>query len=358
MRRSRISGPQPEPARDTGGGSIACSRRQFLCATSLLAAGAVLSPKLARGAESTAGSLPRPKAQIAITLDLEMARNFPQWEDTHWDYEKGALTDQVKQYALEAARIVKASGGRIHFFLVCRALEQGNVDWLKELIREGHPIGSHTYDHVYLLAQKPEEVQYRFQRSPWLIEGKTAGEVIRENVLLATAAMKERLGIAPAGFRAPGGFAEGLSGRLDIQKMLLDTGFSWVSTKYPAHPNSESGKEPTPSVMHGIVKAQSAAQPFVYPSGLLEIPMSPISDVGAFRNGRWSVDRFLTSTRSSIKWAIENRARFDFLGHPAVLSARDPEFRTIKLICDLVNRSGHQAGLVTLSDVFDHWKQA
>ena len=31
------------------------------------------------------------KALIAITLDLEMSRNFPTRETTHWDYEKGNL---------------------------------------------------------------------------------------------------------------------------------------------------------------------------------------------------------------------------------------------------------------------------
>lgn len=44
------------------------------------------------------------KALIAITLDLEMSRNFPKWETTHWDYEKGNLNDETKRYAVEAAR--------------------------------------------------------------------------------------------------------------------------------------------------------------------------------------------------------------------------------------------------------------
>ena len=47
-----------------------------------------------------------------------------------------------------------------------------------ELTAAGHPIGNHTYDHVYVLAKKPEEIQFRFKRSPWLIEGKTPAEVI------------------------------------------------------------------------------------------------------------------------------------------------------------------------------------
>ncbi len=329
------------------------SRRHFLSTATLATTGFTLAPNLPHAAEASAATHLRKKALIAITLDLEMARNFPQWEDSHWDYEKGNLTDEVKQYALQAARIVKAHGGRIHFFLVCRALEQENVDWLKELIREGHPIGSHTYDHVYLLAKKPEEVQYRFQRAPWLIEGKTPAEIIRENIQLATAAMKTRLGISPVGFRAPGGFADGLSGRPDIQKMLLDAGFVWASTKYPAHPNSEPGKEPEPAILEGIVKSQVAAQPFTYPTGLVEIPMSPISDIGAFRNGKWSVDLFLKSTQMSVEWAIRNQAIFDFLGHPAVLSVKDPEFRAIKLICELANHEAGQAEMVTLERIFE-----
>src|SRR5436190_9806978 len=120
------------------------SRRKFL-ATSALAAGAL-----------TVRTQPKQQALIAISLDLEMARNFPNWDDTHWDYEKGNLTDSVKKYAVEAARRVKAHGGVIHFFLVASVLEQEDVGWLKEILQMGHSIGSHTYDHVYLLAKTPE----------------------------------------------------------------------------------------------------------------------------------------------------------------------------------------------------------
>jgi hypothetical protein len=329
----------------------ALSRRDFL-ATSSLAAAALLSHTAipAEETQKTSASESR-KALIAISLDLEMARNFPKWEDSHWDYEKGNLTDETKRYAVEAARRVKARGGVIHFFLVARALEQENTDWLKEIIRTGHSVGNHTYDHVYLLASKPEEIQYRFARAPWLIEGKQTADVIRENIRLATAAIKSRLGILPAGFRAPGGFAEGLANRPDIQKILLDLGFSWVSTKYPAHPNSEPGTEPTAAIFDGILKAQASAQPLVYPSGLVEIPMSPISDIGAFRNGRWKLEHFLKATRMSIEWAVENRAVFDFLAHPACLSVMDPDFRAIDLICDLVEKSRQRATLVNLEAI-------
>ena len=292
-------------------------------------------------------------ALVAITLDLEMSRNFPTRETTHWDFEKGNLNDETKAYAVEAARRVKVRGGRLHFFVVGRVLEQENVEWLKQLAADGHPLGNHTYDHVNVTAQKPEDIQFRFQRSPWLIAGQKPADVIRENIRLTSAAMKSRLGVEAAGFRTPGGFATGLAEREDVQRMLLDLGFKWVSSKYPAHPinppkESEPPMEPSDELLAGIVAAQANAQPFVYPSGLVEVPMSPISDIGAFRTGRWKLEWFLRAIRAGVDWTIEKRACFDFLAHPSCLYVTDPEFKTIDLICDLVEKAGPRAKLADL----------
>src|SRR5205809_3458768 len=113
---------------------MAMSRRQFLAASA--AVGAAVS--FSRGQDVPPSQQER-KAQIAITFDLEMARNFPTWESTHWDYEKGNLNDETKKYAVEAARRVKKHGGVVHFFLVAAALEQENVDWLKEIVKKATP---------------------------------------------------------------------------------------------------------------------------------------------------------------------------------------------------------------------------
>src|SRR5262245_57354168 len=124
----------------------------------------------------------RDKALVAITLDMEMSRNFPTWETTHWDYEKGNLNEPTKRYCVEAARRVKSRGGRIHFFAVGQVFEQENVDWLKEIAAAGHPIGNHTYDHVNVLATKPDDIQFKFKRAPWLIAGRKPADVIRQNI--------------------------------------------------------------------------------------------------------------------------------------------------------------------------------
>lgn len=299
----------------------------------------------------SASAAPAERAQIAITLDLEMSRNFPQWETTHWDYEKGNLNDETKRYSVEAARRVRAAGGVLHFFAVGRVLEQADVGWLREIAEAGHPIGNHTYDHVNVLASRVEDLQFRFQRAPWLLRGLSVQDAIRENIRIAGEALKSRLGIEAIGFRTPGGFNAGLREHPEIRAMLSELGFWWVSSLYPPHPNSQPLQEPSAEVLRGIVEAQKLAQPFQYADGLVEIPMSPISDIGAFRGGRWKLEWFLRSVRQCVEWTIENGAVFDFLAHPSCLYVVDPEFRAIDLICELVSQSGGRAELVDLATI-------
>ncbi len=321
------------------------SRRAFLSRS--LAAGCALG----EGHLLPAAVPEKRTAQIAITLDLEMSRNFPTWSDTHWDYEKGNLNEETKRYAREACRRVKRHGGVLHCFAVGRVLEQEDVSWLREIAAEGHPIGNHTYDHVNVKARHPEDIQFRFRRAPWLIAGKGPEQVIRENIAMTSAALRRRLGVASAGFRTPGGFNNGLADRLDVQRMLLDLGFRWVSSKYAAHPLGSPRALPAPAVFAAIVKAQEQSQPFAYPSGLVEVPMSPVSDISAFRAGRWPLTSFLKAVRLGVEWAIAHGKAFDFLGHPSCLYVVDPKFETIELICELVRKAKDRAALADLGTI-------
>jgi len=314
------------------------TRRAFLAA-SAVAAGSLTAAE------------PTRKARIAITLDLEMSRNFPRWEDTHWDYEKGNLNDETKKYTLEACRRIKKAGGAAHCFVVGRVLEQPDVDWLKQLALAGHALGNHTYDHVNVLATKPEDIQFRFRRSPWLIEGKSSRDVIAENIRVTNAALKTRVGVDANGFRTPGGFANGLKDRPDIQKMLLELGFRWVSSQYPAHPIPKPEQEPDAATIAKIVDVSKATQPIAYPTGLVEIPMSPVSDINAFRTGRWKLEWFLKTIRAIVESTISNSGVFDFLCHPSCMYVVDPQFQTIDTICELVQKSAGKAEIVTLDAI-------
>src|SRR3954471_15213165 len=168
------------------------TRRRFLSA---VAAGGI-----AAAAGWSSLRAPKRKAHVAITLDLEMSAEYPRRGMTEWNYRKGDLDADTKQYAVKAAEVAKDRGGLVHFFAVGQTLEQEDVGWLKGLAAAGHPVGNHTYDHVNLLATRPEDVQFRFRRAPWLIRGRSVAQVIEENVEMTTAALRERCGITPNGF--------------------------------------------------------------------------------------------------------------------------------------------------------------
>ncbi len=316
------------------------SRRRFLSA---VAAGGVAS---AAGL-SVAQPRPRP-ALLAITLDLEMSAEYPRRGMTEWNYRKGDLDADTKRYAVRAAEVAREHGGLIHFFALGQTLEQEDVGWLRALAEAGHPVGNHTYDHVNLLAARMDDVQFRFRRAPWLVRGKTVPEAIEQNVESATLALRERCGITPAGFRTPGGFANGLRDRADLQRMLLRQGFTWVSSLYPPHPSGTPKAEPGDDVYAAIVRAQAAAQPFAYPSGLVEVPMSPVSDVTAFRTHYWKLEWFLKAIRLAVAEAVRTGGCFDFLAHPSCLVVEDPTFETVKLICALARDAGPRAAVVAL----------
>jgi hypothetical protein len=220
-----------------------------------------------------------------------------------------------------------------------------------ELIEGGHRLGNHTYDHIDLMAATCEALQFRFQRSPWLVRGRELLDLIEANIRMTSDAMETRLGVRPSGFRAPYSFDRGLAEREDLQDLLRRCGFAWVSTQYPRHEIGPAGVGPSEDVRQEIVAAQQRAQPFHYPNGLLEIPMHPISDIFAFRNGRWRLQCFLEVIGEVMRRAIAQAAVFDLLLHPACLVAMDPDFRTLDLVCEMVERSGGRARFADLDEI-------
>jgi peptidoglycan/xylan/chitin deacetylase (PgdA/CDA1 family) len=239
----------------------------------------------------------------------------------------------------------------MHFFALGQSFEQQNIDWLREVVREGHPVGNHTYDHINVKATKPEEMQFLYQRAPWLVQGKTAREVIIDNVRLTSLAFQERLGIKPAGLRTPGGFPNALDDRPDLQELFLSLGFPWVSAKYPAHAMNKPGEAPAAEVFQNILRAQPAAQPYTYANGLIEISRSPTSDINAFRTGLWKLDQYLKAIRLGLEWAIENSAVYVFLGHPSCLLVADPRMEALQLVCKLVDEAKGRAAIVDMDTI-------
>lgn len=288
-------------------------------------------------------------ATVCLTLDCEMSAHYPRRGDVEWNYRKGDLDEATKAYALEAGRRVAAAGGRMHFFVLGATFEQPSVSWLEELRDLGHAIGNHTYNHVNVKASEPGEAQFRFRRAPWLVGGRTVARLIDDDIRLCTTAMRDRLGIEPNGFRTPGGFPNGLEDRPDLQAMLLSHGYTWVSSMYPRHPMRPDSWAPQPGEVEAVVARQT--QPFVYPSGLVEIPMSPPSDVTTMRTGRWSLEHFGHAAEAALERCIERGEVWDFLSHPSALGVVDPGFKVIDTILARVRDAGPRAQMATLDAV-------
>jgi hypothetical protein len=214
---------------------------------------------------------------------------------------------------------------------------------------------------VNIRASNVVGLQPRFRRAPWLIAGKKPLEVIAENISMTSQAIRERLRVEPAGFRSPGGFPEGLEGYTAVQRLLLVQGFRWASTKYvsqstgvpPYNPKGapELDREPSREVFDSVLEAQERSQPSVYASGLVEIPMCPISDLIAFRTAHWKLDYFLKAVKETVEQAIQRGRVYVLLAHPSCLVVTDPEFRTMDLICDLVNAARGRAEITSLDEI-------
>jgi hypothetical protein len=133
--------------------------------------------------------------------------------------------------------------------------------------------------------------------------------------------------------------------------MLLAQGYTWVSSLFPRHPVKPDTGAAQPGELEAIPNVQEAAQPFVYPSGLIELPMNPPSDVGTMRTGRWKLADFRKGVQAGLDWCIERGKVWDFLSHPSALGVADPNFEIIDLIIDAVKRAGPRARLVSLDTI-------
>lgn len=327
------------------------NRRDFLKTASLAAASlGSLAPATGQPALSRPG---RGKGTIALSVNLEMSRNFPRLGDTHWDYEKGNLDAENKRYAVELGRFLKARGARANYFVVGQVLEHEDVEWLRELHREGHVIGNHTYDHVNMTGNTPTDLQFRYRRAPWLVEGRTAEQVVEDNIRMTNSALRHRLGMERIrGFRSSNEFETGLDQLPAVQEMLERLGFDWVGTKH-AGVRVRPLERASEDIFASAVASQEKTQPYIYPSGLVEIPKSALSDIAAFRTGRWGLGDFIEVTRRCAQWAIEHGQVYSFTVHSSVQVVVDPQFKVFEMLLDLVKRADGRVEFATFDQIAD-----
>jgi len=71
-----------------------------------------------------------------------------------------------------------------NFFLLGRSFKNyKNVNLFKNIIREGHSVGNHTYNHINIKAKKIKQLQTFYIKNQKLLKGfKNVFEVIRYEI--------------------------------------------------------------------------------------------------------------------------------------------------------------------------------
>ena len=184
------------------------------------------------------------RCAIAVTYDTDMAGGYAPDGICH-----GRTMPALQAHMLRLCDTAESFAVRLQFFQIGNGLDQEDVAYLREILRRGHAVDSHTYSHMALIGDP---------------------ETLRQELLRTNRLFQERLGRRSTVLRGPGGYQNGLRDHPANQQVILDCGFRWVSCQYD---NAMPRREP-----RYAVEAPAREAPYEYPSGLIEFPLQGYTD--------------------------------------------------------------------------------
>lgn len=190
------------------------------------------------------------RCAVAITYDTDMAGGYAPDGVCH-----GRTMPAIKQHILRLCDTAEDHCVRLHFFQIGNGLEATeDVGYLQEVLERGHDLDQHTYSHVPLVTDDLDLLDHELGRTNELFQ--------------------QRLGHLSTVLRGPGGYAGGLQGRPENQRVILDHGFRWVSCEYNFRVSFDDYMATVPG------PAQN--RPYALPTGLVEVPIMSITDRNFF----------------------------------------------------------------------------
>ncbi len=184
------------------------------------------------------------RCAIALSYDLEMSGGYEPNGGGH-----GRVIPEVQDYARGLCDVAEEYGAKLHFFCIGNGVEH-TLPLLNEIISRGHIIDSHTYSHFKLRSNDISSLKEELEKTNRLFE--------------------EKLGWKSTILRGPGGYQDGLDGLIDNQQVILDNGFKVVSCRHDW------------TVLEGdrkhVLNTPRRDPPYMYPTGLVEIPFQGFSD--------------------------------------------------------------------------------
>ena len=229
------------------------------------------------------------------------------------DYVHGHLNEDVADYINLLTKTAEDFDARMQFFLQGNTLEDPIELWA-DIVKRGHAVDSHMYYHSSLLSESLDAIEGQLKKTKKLLE--------------------EKLGTVNLGLRGPGGYVEGLRGREDVQRTILDAGIKWVSTEFAG--GSLCREIPIKSQEWLDIVANH--QPFFYETGLLELPFSGHQDRSFFDvdmgGSPRPIEEWIAYLKQCIDLAYSRNLFLCLTVHPSTSFKHDPEARYVKEILD------------------------
>lgn len=288
------------------------------------------------------------RCAVALSYDLEMCAGYAPDGINH-----GRIIPAIQEYTLRLCSVAERYATRLHFFFVCNGFEAEDTHYLREIIRRGHIIDSHTYSHQHV--------------------AKSSATILDSELKLANSLLKNSLGITSIVLRGPYGYKDGLKSLpVDNQKIILRNGFRWISGEYSDKVYQE-GRD-------FWIRAPERDLPHTYPTGLVEIPFQGWSDrmwfdmrpevdqniLDAWRaeNGHqpvppgwrppWSLphslDEWITLNLETLDFTYEHRCMWVPVWHPYTHYLHDPECRMLEALLQSARSKSERVWVCTLRD--------
>lgn len=257
---------------------------------------------------------------IAIGYDIErmfeseelyFTRNPPPRKEVSYPGPKWNLTPECIQYVRKLMDIADRHSVKIQFFALGHSVE-ASPGIFHEILTRKHHLGQHTYSHLALTANLDEVMDD---------VSKTQEIFIRE------------LGLKPFGLRAPGMYKHGIDSLQELQTKLKAVGIQYVSTLYDESRRMEE------------------MQPYLFPTGLLEIPGYGTSDRNYSSHLGNTLSQWTRYVRSQVQQACEKKLFYSPDLHPCLEAVLDPEGTTIETMIETARENSANAWITSLDDV-------
>ena len=141
------------------------------------------------------------RCAVALSYDLEMCAGYSPVGINH-----GRIMPPLQDYTLALCDTAEAFDVQLQFFHVGNGLEMDDVVYLEEILRRGHIIDNHTYNHVRLSA--PDTA------------------ALGEELSLTNRRQRERLGVTSTVCAGPAASPAGSTGSRRISKSCSTTDFA------------------------------------------------------------------------------------------------------------------------------------